>query len=198
MQRIQRAIADGSYQIRASDPQGDGTSSASQGQGQLEQIQRLDQTLVTAALFEPVPGMTFDPAAPWAFNNQADMQELVQSLEAFQMHLARKGQVVLSHRSGPLLRGFARDVLATVTLRQARPGSEIGAVGAVDFWTQVALDYEQSKKVKWLAARIMQSLQPISGRLSSRACGKLVIEALEAPGKHPQVDQVRRVLPDIL
>lgn len=195
MQRIQRAIADGSYQIRTSDPHGDGTSTASQGQGQLEQIQRLDHNLVTAALFEPVPGMTFDPNAPWAFNNQTDMKDLVQSLEAFQMHLARKGQVVMSHRAGPLLRGFARDVLATVILRQARTGSEIGVV---DFWTQVALDYEQSKKVKWLAARIMQSLQPISGRLSSRACGKLVIEALEAPGKHPQVDQVRRVLPDIL
>lgn len=192
LQRIQRAIADGSYQIRSSDPQGEGSSTANKHQGAMEQIQRLDQNLVTAALFEPVPGMTFDPTAPWAFNNQTDMKDLMQSLEAFQMHIARKGQVVLSHRSGPLLRGFARDVLATVLVQQARPGSQIGVV---DFWTQVALNYEHSKKVKWLTTRVMQSLRPTNARASFRTYAKMVLEALDAPGKHPQVDQVRHVLP---
>jgi len=195
-QRLQRAIADGSFQFRDWVPRDVFSTTADREQGELQQVQRLDATLVTAALFEPVPGMTFDPAAPFAFNSQPDtMADLVQALEAFQVHLARKGKVVLADKAGPLLRGLARDTLAAVLLR---PDRSSRTIGVDDSWECVASDYLTSKKVKWLASKVSDSfdtVMPGKGQ-SFKEYWNLVLETMETPGKHPQITEVCCVRPE--
>ncbi|KAK7734772.1 hypothetical protein SLS63_004192 [Diaporthe eres] len=183
--RIQHAIANGSFQIRSL-----GYDSVEVDQG--EQLERLNKDLVTQALYSSVPGMAFDPTM--ASFSEADMGDLVQALEAFQRHLARKGSVVLSDRAGPLLRSFARDVLAVVLLQREKPGCNISVD---DFWTRVALDYQQSKKLKWLTVRVTKLLEsteedttPKRGKKSPFAAHvDMVVDALKAPGMHPVLDK---------
>lgn len=181
--RIQQAIANGSFQLRSL-----GYEVANQVEP--EQLERLTKDLVTQALYAPVPGMAFDPTMH-SFSED-DMSDLVQALEAYQMHLARKGKIVLSDKAGPLLRSFARDVLAIVLLQPEK-------ISADDFWTSVALDYEQSKKLKWLTVRVTKLLEsteedaaPKRGKISPFAAHvNMVVDALKAPGKHPILDKVR-------
>lgn len=180
--RIQQAIANGSFQLRSL-----GYEVANQVEP--EQLERLNKDLVTQALYAPVPGMAFDPTIP-SFS-EADMGDLVQALEAYQMHLARKGKIVLSDKAGPLLRSFARDVLAIVLLQPDK-------ISADDFWTSVALDYEQSKKLKWLTVRVTKLLESTEedaaqkrGKISPFAAHvNMVVDALKAPGKYPILDKV--------
>lgn len=196
--RIQNAIANGSFQVRSLsyDPVG-------VDEGELLQLERLNKELVTQALYSPVPGMAFDATMP-SFS-EADLSDLVQALEAFQRHLARKGKIVLSDKAGPLLRSFARDVLAIVLLQPDKPGYDISVD---DFWNHVTLDYQQSKKLKWLTTRVTKLLEsteedtaPKRGKISPFAAhANKVVDALKAPGKHPILDKVRYVAhpPDTL
>lgn len=187
--RIQHAIANGSFQVRSLSYE-----AAEVDQGEPLQLERLNKDLVTQALYSPVPGMAFDPTVT-SFS-EADMGDLVQALEAFQRHLARKGTVVLSDRAGPLLRSFARDVLAIVLIQPDKPGCNISVD---DFWTRVTLDYQRSKKVKWLTLRTMnlfesteQDTAPKRGKASPFSAHlHMVLDALKAPGKHPILDKVR-------
>ncbi|KAG6362689.1 hypothetical protein INS49_007782 [Diaporthe citri] len=185
--RIQNAIANGTFQIRPL-----GYDSVEADQGEPQQLERLNKDLVTQALYSPVPGMAFDPTMT-SFS-EADMGDLVQALEAFQMHLARKGTIVLSDRAGPLLRSFARDVLAIVLLQPDKPGWNISVD---DFWARVALDYQQSKKLKWLTLRVMKLLEPAEEDTAPKrgkgppfaARMNVVLDALKAPGKVPVLDK---------
>ncbi|KAI7785650.1 hypothetical protein LA080_006670 [Diaporthe eres] len=185
--RIQQAIANGSFQVRSLS-----YDSVETDQGEPQQLERLNKALVTQALYSPVPGMAFDPTM--ASFSEADMDDLVQALEAFQRHLARKGLVILSDRAGPLLRAFARDVLAIVLLQPEKPGCNISED---DFWTRVSLHYQQSKKLKWLTVRVTKLLEsteedtaPKWGKKSPFAAHvDMVVDALKAPGNHPVLDK---------
>lgn len=186
--RIQQAIANGSFQVRSLS-----YDSVETDQGEPHQLERLNMALVTQALYSPVPGMAFDPTM--ASFSEADMDDLVQALEAFQRHLARRGSVILSDRAGALLRAFARDVLAIVLLQPEKPGCNISED---DFWTRVSLDYQQSKKLKWLTVRVTKLLEsteedtaPQRGKKSPFAAHvDMVVDALKAPGNHPVLDKV--------
>ncbi|KKY37936.1 hypothetical protein UCDDA912_g02154 [Diaporthe ampelina] len=190
--QIQHAVANGTFQIRTLSDLGEGNRPTTVDQDGSQQIQRLNKDIVAQALYGPVPGMTFDPALPSL--NETDMADLVQALEAFQMHLARKGRVALTDRAGALLRAFARDVLAMVLLRPDKRGCKIAAD---DFWAQVAVDYTQSKKARWLTMRASRLLGSSAAATVPKwrrgkpftAHGSVVLNALEAPGRHPVIDE---------
>lgn len=212
-EQVIRAIADGSFRVtRDTDlvsPRGDGTfnhagnATSNPGDNSIyapahdqrdmaNQLRRLDAELVAAALFEPIPGMTFDPTAPCAFTSDlALMADLVQALEAFQMHIARKGQVVLSHKAGGLLRGLARDVLHTMVKQRQRGGVE---EEAQYYWAGVARDYVRGKKITWLAGRYLFA-DPCRTLMVGRTESLwdfvgMLLEAVECPGKHYDLVQV--------
>lgn len=189
--RIQQAVADGTFQIGALSNPGEGTSSSAMDQG--EQIQRLNRDIVTQALYAAIPGLTFDPAL-FPFN-ETDMADMVRAMESFQMHLARKGMVVLTDKADSLLRAFARTLLASVLSWLKKPGCNITAA---DFWTQVATHYHRSKNMRWLTLEVFKLLESVDvDVLLKRGKGKsfkayrnVVQQALEAPGENPMVDGV--------
>lgn len=190
---VQQAIANGTYQIRSINDPNDENSPPTVDQPDPEQLQRLNRDIVAQALYDPVPGMAFDPAVP-SFDED-DMQDLVQALEAFQRHLARKGRIVLSDRAGAIFRSFARDVLAVFALQPKEPDYEVGSEG---FWDRVARDYHWTKRAKYLTQSAVKILGhtvlhtvPTSGkRMRFTAQVKVVMNALENPGLHPTLDAV--------
>ncbi|KAG8157285.1 hypothetical protein KVR01_012993 [Diaporthe batatas] len=205
-QKVARAIADGTFQIpRDTDIVSPGPApdeyhraeeqEQEQAQEQ-EQVRRLDAALVAEALLDPVPGMAFDRAAQPSSalaTGSAGMADLVRALEAFQVHLARKGMAVPSERAGALVRGLARDVLRTMMLRPDRPPP--GPDGGADaFWAGVARDYPAGKKLRWLAFRV--GFADPEGRLrpglSRDEYVQTVLEALERPGSHPDLVRALR------
>lgn len=222
-QQVTNAIADGSFSIfievdghglvsRGSSGQAtsnphevdeDGDDEQEHIKVEVLQLRRLNAGLVKAALFEPIPGMTFDATAPCAFTNGgggALMADLVQALEAFQVHLARKDRVVLSNRAGGLLRGLARDVLCTAAMQPARPGRNLrGGVawhladGEDVFWACVAESYVHRKKVKWVSGRVMSAYARgrLRGVLTSsppdREYIQRVMWALDNPGSNAKI-----------
>lgn len=191
--RVQHAIINGTYEIRSINDPNDENSPPTVDQGEPEQLQRLDRDIVAQALYDPVPGMAFDPAVP-SFD-EADMQDLVQAAEAFQRHLARKGRVVLSDRAGALLRAFARDVMAVFVLQPKEPNYEVGSEG---FWDRVATDYHWSKQTKYLTQSAMKTLASTgvhtapawARKVRFTAHFRMVASALENPGEHPMLDAV--------
>lgn len=194
---VQQAMVNGTYQIRSINDPNDENSPPTVDQPEPEQLQRLNRDIVAQALYDPVPGMAFDPTVP-SFD-EADIQDLVQALEAFQRHLARKGRIVLSDRAGAIFRAFARDVLAVFALQPNEPDYEVGSDG---FWDRVAGDYQWSKRTKYLTQSAMKILAPTgvytypmwgSKRMPFTAHVRVVQSALENPGQHPTLDAVSLV-----
>jgi hypothetical protein len=198
--RVRAAIADGSFHVQQTDgglPNHLDGDSSIEGMvpGHPGQVRRLDEGLVAAALYEPVPGMTFDPAAaPSDFflnGQQASMADLVRALEAFQAHLAQKGHLVLSDGAGPgrLLRTLARDILGTVLHCPRASSSPNHSPAAVGFWDHVAEDYVAYKIYRSLAARAQDKFKQENG-----LCGipyrKMVVETLGTLDKYPQAHEV--------
>lgn len=208
-QQVTRAIADGSFQIihdtdLVSHGGGDNnpilapTQDQQRGRGVVvkEQLRRLDADMVAAALFEPSPGMAFDPTAPCAFTSDPTlMADLVAALEGLQVSLARDwGKVVPSKNAAGLLRGFAREVLFTMLRRQRRDSTEVCGVDDGQFWAGVARDFVTVRKLRWLAPRYMAA-DPKRWLMVGRTESmwdflEMLLEAVERPGRHPGLIEV--------
>lgn len=201
--RIQHAIASGSFLVRSLSNLGEIYGPSAMDQDEPQKLQRLNKDIVAQALCAPLPGMAFDPSSPPSFT-EAEMDDLVQVLEAHQMHLASKGKIVLSSEAGRLLRSFAREMMAVVLLCPEKLGCRIGAD---EFWIQVNLDYLRKKKTRWLTPRVMELLKSAGvnnlprrpgakrdDRASSSALADVIMHALDAPGRRPVIDQVRCVI----
>lgn len=201
--RIQHAIASGSFVVRSLSNLAEIYGPSAVDQAEPQKLQRLNKDIVTQALCAPIPGMAFDPSSPPSFTD-AEMDDLVHVLEAHQMHLASKGKIVLSSEAGRLLRSFAREMMAVVLLCPEKLGCRIGAD---EFWIQVNLNYLRKKKIRWLTPRVIELLKSTGAnnlprrsgakrddRASSSALADVIMHALDAPGRRPVIDQVRRVI----
>lgn len=192
---IKRAIASGTWEVPAISNLEEIVGRSAVDQHEPHKLQRLNAHIVTQALQEPLPGMAFDAAAPPTFTD-ADMADLVRALEAYQMNLAAKGRVRLASEAGSLVRSFARDVLYIVLMRPEKLNHKIASGG---FWEQVGWDLQRAKKVRWLAQRVIKMLDfkmvstcPLfSFAMSFPAQVDVVLAALDHPGKHPVIDEVR-------
>lgn len=189
-QRLQKAIADGSFKIQMPIHVG---SLPTMEQGKVAHIERLNKDLVTQALYAPTPGLTFDTAQ--ASLGEFEMGDLLLALEAYQMYLAGKGRIILSHNAPVLLKAFTRDVLGTTLSLPKKLDCQAG-VG--DFWTHVAVEYQQSKRMKWLVSKVMtmlngayhESFPPWEKGASDAARRAAIRSAFGAPGEQPTIDQV--------
>lgn len=192
---IRRAVASGSFDVRAVDDLAEWVGPSAVDKDEPYKLQRLNPHIVAEALNEPLPGMAFDPAAPLCFT-EAEMADLVQALEATQMHLASRGMVRLADEADSLLRGFAREVLFMVLDRPEKLGCRIASD---EFWTQVNMDLHWAKKTRWLTRKATKILREsyvdtcpmFSYNMSFPARVDVVMAALKSPGKHPVIDEVR-------
>ncbi|KAK2611561.1 hypothetical protein N8I77_004894 [Diaporthe amygdali] len=194
-QRLQKAIADGSFKIQMPMHVG---SLPTMEQGKVAYIERLNKDLVTQALYAPTPGLTFDTAQPSL--GEFEMGDLLLTLEAYQMYLAGKGRIILSHNAPVLLKAFTRDVLATTLSLPKKLDCQTG-VG--DFWTHVAVEYQQSKRMRWLVSKVMtmlngayhESFPPWEKGASDAARRAAIRSAFGAPGEQPTIDKaIARVM----
>lgn len=192
---IRSAVASGSFDVRAVDDLAELVGPSAVDKDEPHKLQRLNPHIVAEALNEPLPGMAFDPAAPSCFT-EADMADLVQALEATQMHLASRGKVRLANEAGSLLRCFSREILFMVLVRPKKLGFRIASD---EFWTQVNMDLHWGKKTRWLTRMATKILREsyvdtcpmFSYNMSFPARADVVMAALESPGKHPVIDEVR-------
>ncbi|KAJ0107198.1 hypothetical protein J7T55_007568 [Diaporthe amygdali] len=194
-QRLQKAIADGSFKIQMPIHVG---SLPTMEQGKVAHIERLNKDLVTQALYAPTPGLTFDTAQPSL--GKFETGDLLLALEAYQMYLAGKGRIILSHNAPVLLKAFTRDVLSTAL---SLPKKLDYQAGMGDFWTQVAVEYQQSKRMRRLVSKVMTMLKgvhhepfpPWEKGASDAARRAAIRSAFGAPGEHPSIDEaIARVM----
>lgn len=190
--RLQRAITSRTFEVR---PLGDDRPSFAEEDDELpEQIQRLNTDILTKALHEAHPGLYFNDNLPPQFT-EADMANLVQLVEEWQVGCARNGAVMLADKADRLLWGWASDALTVVLWRVKKLGCEIGGD---QFWELASAKYLRVKRARWLTAKCMKLLESdelesyrMWGWVSFRLHAHVVLDAMENPGKHPKLDKVR-------